>query len=116
MSDLVKRIFKQTSLRGGLVSGHRQVIKALESGRAKVVFLASDCDEASYTSLMRALAKKHNVALCNKFSRAELGEIAGQVRKLSDGKITKSIKASSCAITNFGTISEEDQTAFAAAI
>lgn len=114
MSDLVKRVFKQASLRGGLVSGHRQVIKALESGRAKAVFLASDCDEASYTALMKALAKKHNVALSGKFSRSELGEIAGQVRKLSDGKITKSIKASSCAITNFGTVSEDDQVAFKA--
>ena len=67
---------------GRLVSGYRQTIRSVEQDKSKLVFLANDCNEAEYKKLINALCKNHNVSVCTKFKRIELGELAGQFKML----------------------------------
>jgi len=48
---------------GGVVKGIAETLKALEAGKAKVVFLAEDCDNDQYKETIVALAKSYNIPL-----------------------------------------------------
>ena len=103
-------------IHGRLVSGYRQTIKAIETGNAKLVFLANDCNENNYKALINAVAKKAGVAVCTKFQRKELGELSGQFRMRGDitkQRMGKVHLASTVAITEFSPkFNEEDKNAF----
>lgn len=108
--DQVKTAFKRISNMEGLVTGHRQVFKALERKEAKICFLASDCEEKAYVDIVEALCKKHGVKLYKGLSRKSIGEYAGQVRRLAadPDKITKVVPASACVIHNYVGMSQEE--------
>lgn len=109
MAETIREGFKRIHNMDGLVTGHRQVFKYLERKRAKVCFLASDCEEKAYADIVECLCKEYKVRLCKKFSRKTLGELAGQVRCLADSdKIIKVVPASACVIHNFVGMSPED--------
>lgn len=102
MAEIIRNTFRKIHNMDGLVTGHRQVFKYLEKKRAKVCFLASDCEEKAYADIVECLCKEYKVKICKKFSRKTLGELAGQVRCLADSdKIIKIVPASACIIHNF---------------
>lgn len=116
-SEEIKNFFNKIRIHGHLVSGYRQVIKAMEQGKAKMVFLSADCDEAGYKALANAICKKNNLVACTKFKRAELGELAGQYKMkgpVSEARMGKVHKASLVAIIDFGSLTSEDIQSFTA--
>jgi ribosomal protein L7Ae-like RNA K-turn-binding protein len=50
-----KNRLKHANLVGGVVKGFREVIKAIESGKAKLVFLAKDCENLEYYNIIKEL-------------------------------------------------------------
>jgi ribosomal protein L7Ae-like RNA K-turn-binding protein len=46
---------KYANLIGGVVKGFRETVKAIESGKAKLVFLAKDCENIEYYNLIKDL-------------------------------------------------------------
>jgi len=56
----------------GLVKGIAETVKALESQKAKVVFLADDCDNDEYKNLIKALAGQYKVPVVEVPSWIEL--------------------------------------------
>ncbi|KAH0577161.1 Ribosomal protein S12 [Spironucleus salmonicida] len=122
MADQLSSFFRKIRVHGNLVSGLRQVVKALEAKQGvKVVILANDCNENAYKALIKALCKKHGVSIVEKFPKKQIGELAGQFRlkgticeeKTADARNKgKIVGASVLAITDFGTLTEEDQKCF----
>lgn len=111
--NFLKETFKRIHNMDGLVTGHRQVFKYLERKRAKICFLASDCEEKQYADIVECLCKEYKVHLCKKFTRRTLGELTGQVRCLADSdKIIKVVPASACVIHNFVGMSSGDVDSF----
>ncbi len=48
---------------GGVVKGVAETLKALEAGKAKIVFLAEDCDNQQYKDTVTTLASNSGVPL-----------------------------------------------------
>lgn len=108
-------MFRKIRIHGKLLSGYRQVIRTIERGEAKVVFLANDCNEANYKALVTAICKSKGITPNQKFSRKELGELAGQYRMLGDidkQRMGKVHLASTAVILNFGRFNEAELEAF----
>ena len=47
--------------RGAVVKGLAEVLKALEAGKVKMIFLAEDCDNEQYKTTLNALAAQFKV-------------------------------------------------------
>ena len=68
---------KKSLIYDGLARGLREAVRALDKREAYLCVLASNCDEASYVSLVEALCLEHGVDLIKVESNKELGEWAG---------------------------------------
>jgi ribosomal protein L7Ae-like RNA K-turn-binding protein len=100
---------------GGVVKGVAETLKSLESGRAKVVFLADDCDNEQYKSTVRALAEQNRVPVVEIPSWVELkdycklGLDSQTIQKIAEekGKEAKiKPRCSAAAIVDWGEDSE----------
>jgi small subunit ribosomal protein S12e len=100
---------------GGVVKGIAETLKALEGERAKVVFLAEDCDAPNYRETVTALAKQNNVPLVEVASQVDLkdycklGLLSSTIRKIAEekGKEAKiKPRCSAVAIIDWGEDSE----------
>jgi len=98
----IKEVLKNARGRGSLVRGLHEVAKTIESGNAKLVFLAENCDEPAYKKLIQALAKEKGIPLVLVADKKELGEMAGLCKIDKDGNARKVVKASSVVVSNFG--------------
>jgi ribosomal protein L7Ae-like RNA K-turn-binding protein len=63
---------------GKIVSGELAVEKAVKSGQAKIVIMATDCSEATKKGY-RDMTTYYNVELYETFSKEELGACIGKV-------------------------------------
>lgn len=111
----VKDMFRKIRIHGKLLSGYRQVIRTVERGEAKLVFLANDCNEANYKSLINAICKSKGVHVSTKFSRKELGELSGQFRlkgPIDEQRMGKVHLASTAVIISFGPMRDEEVKSF----
>lgn len=76
--------------------------KALDSRRARLCCLAQDCDEPSYTKLVRALCEEHDVNLILIPTGKQLGEWCGLFRLDDEGQPKKVVSTSCAVVTDFG--------------
>lgn len=64
-------------------------MKAILKGKAKLVFLADDCDNKDYKALITGLFRKNFVQLRPFPSKKELGLVLGRVHRLRPDQIRK---------------------------
>jgi len=100
---------------GGVAKGVAETLKALESGKAKVVFIAEDCDNEQLKSTIRALAEQSGVPVVEVPTWVELkdfcklGMLSSTIIKIAEekGKEPKiKPKCSSAVIVDWGEDSE----------
>jgi ribosomal protein L7Ae-like RNA K-turn-binding protein len=100
---------------GGVVKGIAEVCKALEAQKAKVVFIAEDCDNEQYKDTLKALAAQFSVPVVEVGTWIELKDFcklglqSKTIREIAEqkGKEPKiKPKCSSCAIIDWGEDSE----------
>jgi small subunit ribosomal protein S12e len=96
---------------GGVVKGIAETLKALEAQKAKVVFLAEDCDNDQYKDTIHALANAQNVPVVDVPTWIELkdfcklGLLSSTIQKIAEekGKEAKiKPRCSSAAIVDYG--------------
>ena len=59
----IQQIITNARNTNGLVKGLAETVKAIESQKSKVVFIAEDCDNDEYKKLVRTLAAQYKVPL-----------------------------------------------------
>ena len=100
---------------GGVVKGVAETLKALESAKAKVVFVAEDCDNEQIVNTIRALAEQSGVPVVVVPTWIELkdfcklGMLSSTIIKIAEekGKEAKiKPRCSSAAIVDWGEDSE----------
>jgi ribosomal protein L7Ae-like RNA K-turn-binding protein len=100
---------------GGVVKGVAETLKSLEAGKAKVVFIAEDCDNEQLKDTIRALAGQAGVPVVDVPTWIELkdfcklGLLSSTIIKIAEekGKEAKiKPKCSSAAIVDWGEDSE----------
>lgn len=103
---------------GGVVKGIAEVLKALEAQKAKLIFIAEDCDNEQYKETIRALAKQYNVPVLDVETWVELkdfcklGLLSSTIKEIAEqkGKEPKiKPRCSSAAIIDWGEDSEARQ-------
>ena len=102
LSTAIRKVLKISRSKDGLVRGIHEVVKALETQKAKVVFLASSVNDANYKKLVEALAKEKQVPVVEVADNKTLGEWAGLCKIDQDGAARKVVGASCVAVTDFG--------------
>lgn len=114
----IQTIISIASHHGGVVKGIAETLKALECQKAKVVFLAEDCDNDQYKDTLTALAAQFNVPVIEISTWVELKDFcnlglqSATILKVAEekGKEAKiKPRCSSCAIIDFGEESEARQ-------
>ena len=119
LDSAIQKALRIALIRGSVVKGISEVLKALEARKVKVVFLADDCDNEDYKNTLRALAKEVNVPVIsiNSWQKLKdfcrLGLASQTIKKVAaesgkEGKIKP--RCSSCAILEWG--EESDAKAF----
>ena len=97
--------------RGAVVKGLAEVLKALEAGKVKMIFLAEDCDNEQYKTTLNALAAQFKVPVVQVETweslkdYCKLGLPSATIKKVAEekGKEAKiKPKCSSCAIIDWG--------------
>lgn len=89
-----------------LISFNDRSAKALDQKTAKLCCLATDCDNAEYTKLVRAFCEESGVHLIMVDTGKQLGEYAGLCKINDKGEATKVVRCSCAVVTEFG---EESQ-------
>jgi len=115
-----KELTKETAIReiiqtalnvNGVLKGVSETLKALESGRVLLIFLAEDCDNTQYKETLTALANEHKVKVIQveswEFLKdcCRLGLPSERIRQIAEdkGKEAKiKPRCSSAAIVDFG--------------
>lgn len=92
---------KQINLAGRVAKGFNCVIKAIIKGKAKLVFLADDCDNKEYKALITGLCKTYNVKLVQGINKDILGKTLGMSYLKGDGTVRRQINCSACAVTKY---------------
>ena len=107
----IQKALKIALTRGSVVKGLSEVLKALEAQKAKVIFLADDCDNDQYKSTLNALAKQFKVPVLGVESWEKLkdfcrlGLLSSTIRDIAQKKSKEAKikpRCSSCAILDWG--------------
>ena len=112
--NVLENGLRQINLSGTVAKGFNCVVKAIIKGKAKIVFLAEDCDNKDYKNLITALAKQNEVKLVTVPEKETLGKALnlGSIRK--DGTVRRQIKCGACAIIKYGTVMNNEVEEFRA--
>lgn len=102
IEEATERVLKEAMAVNGLRIGCNQVVKAIESQEAHVVFLASNVEEKKIAQAITLLAAERKVAVVEVPDSKELGKWAGLCKLDSEGQARKIVGASSVAICEFG--------------
>lgn len=80
---------------GKIASGELAVEKAIKSGKAKLLIIATDCSEATKKNY-RDMTTYYDVELYEKFSKEQLGQCIGKLHRaaltITDSGFNKAIK------------------------
>jgi small subunit ribosomal protein S12e len=76
---------RQINLSGRVAKGFNCTVKAIIKGKAKIVFLADDCDDKNYKALITGLCRKNHVKLQAFPNKRDLGIALGLVQIKGDG-------------------------------
>jgi len=63
IDTMIHTVLKEALSVKGLIRGLHQCTKAIESQKALLCMLATNCDDANYTKLVEALCKEHNIPM-----------------------------------------------------
>ncbi|KAK2195937.1 bifunctional Ribosomal protein L7Ae-L30e-S12e-Gadd45/Ribosomal protein S12e/50S ribosomal protein L30e-like [Babesia duncani] len=103
LSSGIKEVMELAAAHGSLVRGLHQVAKALDSKKAQMCFLASECSEPAYVKLVQALCKEQGIPLIEADCDSRtLGLWAGLCKYDIAGKPRRIVGATSVAILDFG--------------
>ncbi len=105
--EALRRVISKSLVVDGVRRGLHEAVKALARatkqdgavpvGGARLAILAADCDEASYVTVVKALAAEKGVPLIEVPLAASLGEWCGLCKVDREGKPRK-IVSTSCAV------------------
>jgi len=98
--DALKIVIKDAIKVDGLRCGLNQAVRALDSRRAQLCCLAEDCDEESYTKLVKAICTEHNIDLVSVPSKMDLGQWCGLCKLDDEGEARKVVKCSCAVLTH----------------
>ena len=102
LSGAIRGVLKRALVVDGCIRGLHEVAKAIDAGKAQVVFLAESCNEPSYKKLVQGLALEKTVPLVDVADNKELGQWAGLCKLDKDGEPRKVRGASCVCVTDFG--------------
>ena len=101
MNTAIRKVLKIARGKDGIVRGIHEVVKSLETKKAKVAFLAASCSDENYKKLITALCKEKHIPLVEVPDNKSLGEWAGLCKIDKDGEPRKVVGASCVAVTDF---------------
>lgn len=61
--DMILLPLKEAFLKGNVVKGLKETLKAIETNRAKIVYLAKDCELDNYKKLITDSCSVYNISL-----------------------------------------------------
>lgn len=99
----IREVMKRARNKDGLFKGINECARAIDRQRAKVCFLAKNCENADYKMLVKALCSEHEVALVEVDDREQLGEWAGLCKVDTNGVARNIAKTSSVVVTEIET-------------
>ena len=99
---------KQINLSGNVAKGIKCTVKAILKGKARLVFLADDCENKDYKNLITGLCKKHNVKLEAVPQRESIGKALGLAHILADGTVKRQLGCGACAIIKYGSVETQE--------
>lgn len=101
---VIENGLRQINLSGRVAKGLTCTVKAIIKGKARIVFLADDCENKDYKALITGLCKKHSVQLVSVPQRSSLGKALGLTCLRADGSVRRQINCSSCALVKYGSV------------
>ena len=102
LNGAIRRVLKEALAVDGVCRGLHEVAKNIDAEKAKVCFLASNCNEPAYQKLVKGLCLERNIPLVDVEEQMVLGEWAGLCKIDADGNPKKVVKASSVCIVEYG--------------
>ena len=102
LMQALKEVLRKAQIHDGLARGLRECVKALDRRQAYFCVLAEDCDEASYSQLIKALCAQHSIDLIMVPHKAGLAEWVGITKYDKDMNPKKAGKCSCCVVKDFG--------------
>lgn len=98
----LRHVLRESLYVDGLARGIDESVRALEKKKAKMCFLANDCEDGNYTKLVEALCKEQECPLVKVDDKKVLGEMAGLCKIDKDGKARKVVQCSCVVVQDFG--------------
>jgi small subunit ribosomal protein S12e len=95
----IREVMKRARNKDGLFKGINECARAIDRQKAKVCFLAKNCENPDYKVLIKALCSEHEVPLVEVDDRAQLGEWAGLCKIDTNGTARNVAKTSSVVVT-----------------
>jgi ribosomal protein L7Ae-like RNA K-turn-binding protein len=111
----IQTVLDIASHHGGVIKGVKETLKAIESQKAKIVFLAEDCDNEEYKNKVTLFAKQNGVPVVDVATWVELkdgcklGLSSETIKRIAEekGKEPKmKPRCSTATIVDFGEDSE----------
>lgn len=109
---VIENGLRQISLSGRVAKGFNCTVKAIIKHKAKVVFVADDCDNKDYKALITGLCKRYSVNLQTVQTKALLGKALGLTNLRGNGTVRKEINCGACAVLKYGGVINPDVEAF----
>ena len=98
----VRDVLKNALCVDGLARGIHECAKALDKRNAHLCLLSSNCSEAAYTKLVKALCEEHQIHLIMVPDGKTLGEWAGLCKIDKEGNARKVVGASCVVVKDYG--------------
>jgi len=102
----VREVLKKALVVDGVARGLRECAKALDSRKAHLCILASNCSEPTFVRLVEALCQEHQINLLKVEDNKKLGEWVGLCKLDAEGHPRKVVGCSCAVIRDWGVDSE----------
>ena len=100
--EALKRVMTKAASVDGLRRGLHECAKVLDNGTARLCCLAADCDNTEIVTLIKALCASSKIPLLEIETREKLGQWCGLFKLNEEGEVSKTVKTSVAAITDYG--------------